>query len=236
MTADNLSANLSRNGGLRRALNNGLTASAGDQSDLLFRPSRIQSRRHAARSSSVLGIIPAGASQPGTPETPIARATIADIRVWLEQQLRASEHESFFRQFAATGVAGAEAREEQPAAPRSAMRVAGPAKAVLAIFDRWHIDDQVGASILGEDDPSFVALLRVGRAVLRSRDARDRAGLFIRLYEGVYSLFANSETERRWLHQEQPRLDGRSVHSLLAEGSFLNLARAQAFVDLVNGR
>jgi hypothetical protein len=126
--------------------------------------------------------------------------------------------------------------EEQPIAPRPAARIAAPVKTVLAIFDRWKIDDKVGASILGEYAPRFIQSLRVGGTILRSRDAQDRAGLFIRLYEGVYSLFENSENERRWIRDAQPRLEGKSVLDLLADGSFLNLAKAQAFVDFLNGR
>ncbi len=139
-----------------------------------------------------------------------------------------------------TGLAARDAEAgvwgNQPTAPRSPARIAAPVKTALAIFDRWKIDDQVGASILGERSPEFVALLRVGRTVLRSRDAQDRAALFIRLYEGIYSLFSNSETERQWIRKAQPHLEGGSILDLLTEGSFLNLARAQAFVDFLNGR
>jgi hypothetical protein len=107
---------------------------------------------------------------------------------------------------------------------------------VLAIFSRWSISDRDGAAILGEEREDFVEALRVGRASLRSRDAKDRVQLFLRLYEGVFTLFENSEAERRWINEPQPALQNESIFSLLAEGSFLNLARAQAFVDSINGR
>jgi hypothetical protein len=114
--------------------------------------------------------------------------------------------------------------------------VAAPVKAVLAILRRWTIGDDVGAQILGTDEPGYVADLRSGAAGLKTRDMRDRARLLLDIYEGVFALLKNSEAEQVWIKVPRQDLDGKSVLDLMMEGSLRNLIRAQAFVDYVNGR
>jgi hypothetical protein len=114
--------------------------------------------------------------------------------------------------------------------------VTAPVKAVLSILRRWTIGDDVGAQILGTDEPGYVADLRSGAASLKTRDMRDRARLLLDIYEGVFALLRNSEAEQVWIKIPRQDLDGQSVLDLMIEGSLRNLIRAQAFVDYVNGR
>ena len=109
-------------------------------------------------------------------------------------------------------------------------------KAALAVFSRWGLTNAEGAAVLGEQGEEFLHDLRAGSVVLRSRDSHDKVTTLIRLYEGVFGLFGNPEVERRWIREPQSELQGESVFSLITEGSFVNLLRAQAYVDFVNGR
>jgi hypothetical protein len=115
-------------------------------------------------------------------------------------------------------------------------RVTGPVKAALAIFERWRIDEQQAATILGSEDPLLVTRLRTGAQLLRSRDAQDRARMLIDIYEGVFALFENAKAEQGWIRAPQPNFSGQSILGTMAEGSFLSLLRVKRFIDHVNGR
>jgi hypothetical protein len=162
----------------------------------------------------------------------------SDIRLLLGSRGDNRSHEAARRPRSNVVNAQEQAVFTQVPAAGNAVRtnVTAPVKAVLAILRRWTIGDDVGAQILGTDEPGYVADLRSGAASLKTRDMRDRARLLLDIYEGVFALLRNSQAEQVWIKIPRQDLDGQSVLDLMIEGSLRNLIRAQAFVDYVNGR
>jgi hypothetical protein len=126
----------------------------------------------------------------------------------------------------AGGSAGGELKAVIPA----------PIRALLAVFRRWDIPDELGAMMLGTDDPGSVAKLRFGVSSLRTRDELDRVRLVIDIYEGVFALLRDPNSEQTWIRTPRSDFDGHSLLEMMTEGSQRNLIRALAFVDYVNGR
>jgi hypothetical protein len=107
--------------------------------------------------------------------------------------------------------------------------------ALIRILDRWNIDDKSAAKILGYDTPEAVVDLRSGAAGLRLRDTKDRARLFLAIYEGVFSLYKNPESEGQFVRKPLPDLGERTLLGVMTEGSMANLMLAKEFVDYLNG-
>jgi hypothetical protein len=107
--------------------------------------------------------------------------------------------------------------------------------ALIRILDRWNIDDKSAAKILGYDTPEVVVDLRSGVAGLRLRDTKDRARLFLTIYEGVFSLYKNPESEGQFVRKPLPDLGERTLLGVMTEGSMSNLMLAKEFVDYLNG-
>jgi hypothetical protein len=112
----------------------------------------------------------------------------------------------------------------------------GPVRAVLGVFSRWNISDELGCVILGSTDPKFLSELASGRERLDTRDRKDRARLLLDIYEGVYTLLRDPVAEREWITLPRGDFEQHSLLDLMTEGSQRNLMRALAFVEYVNGR
>jgi hypothetical protein len=111
-----------------------------------------------------------------------------------------------------------------------------PVRALLAVFQRWDIPDQLAAVMLGAADADIVTRLRSSASSLRTRDELDRMRLIINIYEGVFSLLRDPNSEKAWIRMPRSDFDGLSLLDLMTEGSQRNLIRVLAFVDYVNGR
>jgi hypothetical protein len=114
--------------------------------------------------------------------------------------------------------------------------VSGSVRAVLAVLRRWDISNELAARILGGVEADHVARLRSGLSGLRTRDDFDRARLLLDIYEGIFSIFRDPESERSSIRAPRMDLGGRSLLDMMSECSQRNLMRAQAFVDYLNGR
>jgi DNA-binding protein HU-beta len=125
---------------------------------------------------------------------------------------------------------------DNPATEASLPVDTGIAKTFLAVLARWNIPERLASTILGSDREGFIAELAAGDAVLGSRDMRDRARLFLDIYEGVFGLLGDKQPEREWIRAPREDFAGQSLLDLLAEGSQRNLIRALAFIDYINGR
>lgn len=112
----------------------------------------------------------------------------------------------------------------------------GPVRALLAVFQRWDISDELAARVLGASGSEYIANLRSGVGALKTRDEWDRARLLIDIYEGVFSLLQDPDSEKAWIRIPRADFNGQSVLEMMTEGSQRNLIRVQAFVDYVNGR
>jgi hypothetical protein len=115
-------------------------------------------------------------------------------------------------------------------------RVTGPVQGLFAIFDRWQINDQKAAILLGLQSTANLADLKAGTAGLGTRDLQDRARLIMNIYEGVHSLVRELDAERSWINGSMPGLGGRSLLEVMKQGSIVDLMTAKAFVDYANGR
>jgi hypothetical protein len=115
-------------------------------------------------------------------------------------------------------------------------RVTGPVQGLFAIFDRWQINDQKAAILLGLQSTANLADLKAGTAGLGTRDLQDRARLIMNIYEGVHSLVRELDAERSWINGSMPGLGGRSLLEVMKQGSIVDLMTAKAFVDHANSR
>jgi hypothetical protein len=129
-----------------------------------------------------------------------------------------------------------ERREESLRAPTFRGRITGPARGLLAIFDRWQIGDRDAALLLGSPAVSFVNDLRVGTVGLSTRDMQDRARLLMKIYEGVHSLLRGADEERSWINSRLPSLDNQTLLDIMRRGSISDLLLVKAYVDHANGR
>lgn len=135
-----------------------------------------------------------------------------------------------------TARARLRAVDSEPAAPQFQMRVSGPAKSILALFDRWDISDSDAAVLLGKDAPSFLAELRRGTFPLTERDTKDRVKLLIQIYEATHSLMRDVDAERNWVRSPLPALERKSVLGIMLQGSILDLLHVLGFLNRANGR
>ncbi len=115
-------------------------------------------------------------------------------------------------------------------------RIAGPARHLLATFDRWQIGDRDAAIFLGAQSVSFVNDLRAGTTGLNSRDMQDRARLLLKIYEGVHSLLKVPDAEFSWINSNLPALNNRTLLDIMRGGSLSDLMLVKAYVDHANGR
>ena len=115
-------------------------------------------------------------------------------------------------------------------------RLSGPVRTLLSIFDRWEIETNVAAILLGFRSGDLIKDLRVGTIGLDTRDTKDRARTLIKIYEGVNSLLQNAEAERSWIRAPLERMNHRSLLDVMREGSMADLLYAKSFVDYLNGR
>jgi hypothetical protein len=115
-------------------------------------------------------------------------------------------------------------------------RVDATYEGLFAIFDRWQINDQKAAILLGLQSTANLADLKAGTAGLGTRDLQDRARLIMNIYEGVHSLVRELDAERSWINGSMPGLGGRSLLEVMKQGSIVDLMTAKAFVDYANGR
>jgi hypothetical protein len=115
-------------------------------------------------------------------------------------------------------------------------KVTGHVHVLLSIFDRWQIADKEAVVFLGSDNVEFVNDLRKGSIGLGNRDAKDRARIIMRIYEGVHSLMRSADAERSWIRAPLPALNGRTVLDIMRDGSMSDLIYINQFVDYVNGR
>jgi hypothetical protein len=115
-------------------------------------------------------------------------------------------------------------------------KVTGAVRTLLSIFDRWQIDENDAALFLGSGAASFVKDLRAGTAGLTARDTKDRAGLLVKVYEGVHSLMHDEEAERSWIRAPLGALGDRSILDIMRGGSLFDLMYVNKYIDHVNGR
>jgi hypothetical protein len=102
-----------------------------------------------------------------------------------------------------------------------AKTTSAPLEAALRVFHRWLISDTEQAHILGYAVPF------AGQHGGMTLDLGNRSALVLDIYESVYTLLKDAGAERAWIRT--PRAD-------LEDHSVLDLIRAQAYVDDVNGR
>jgi hypothetical protein len=121
-------------------------------------------------------------------------------------------------------------------APTFRSRISGPVRVLLALFERWEIDDGIAAVLLGASTASFITDLRNGTTTLNSRDMQDRAKLIVAIYEGVHSLLQQKNDERQWINSSLQELNNHSVLELMQRGSISDFLFVQSFVDHANGR
>ncbi len=107
---------------------------------------------------------------------------------------------------------------------------------VLRIAERWALSDHELGMILGGTNGALPKKLRAGITGFDSRDRQDRARLLMEVYEGVFTLFEAPEREQTFLKTPREKLDGKSLHDLMVEGSMLNLIKARDFLHFFNGR
>jgi hypothetical protein len=115
-------------------------------------------------------------------------------------------------------------------------KVTGAVRTLLSIFDRWQIDENDAALFLGSGAANFVKDLRAGTAGLTARDTKDRAGLLVKIYEGVHSLMHDEEAERSWIRAPLGALGDRSILDIMRGGSLFDLMYVNKYIDHVNGR
>jgi Protein of unknown function (DUF2384) len=115
-------------------------------------------------------------------------------------------------------------------------KVTGAVRTLLSIFDRWQIDENDAALFLGSGAANFVKDLRAGTAGLTARDAKDRAGLLVKIYEGVHSLMHDEKAERSWIRAPLGALGDRSILDIMRGGSLFDLMYVNKYIDHVNGR
>ena len=95
--------------------------------------------------------------------------------------------------------------------PRTDVIAPVPLKACQRVFERWGIP----AIALGTSQ---------------------QAALILDIYEGVYALMRNPNSERAWIGISRADLGNRSLLALISGGSLDELILARDFVDFANGR
>jgi hypothetical protein len=115
-------------------------------------------------------------------------------------------------------------------------RITAPVQTLLALINRWQLDNQDAAKLLGASDAQFVIDLRVGTVGLSTKDMQDRVRLLLRIYEGVHSLLRQPEAERSWINVPIPALGNQAILETMLRGSMADLACVRAFVEHANGR
>ena len=114
--------------------------------------------------------------------------------------------------------------------------IPAPVKFLKKLMEIWAIDEQEVARLLGLEDEQALSQLASGAATLSTRDMKDRVRHLLRMREALHTLFRDIDSEREWLREPRPELNGHSPLALLLEGSMENFLVVSQFVQWMAGR
>ena len=117
-----------------------------------------------------------------------------------------------------------------------ARTLAAPVKFAAKLMEVWALDGKELSKLIGFEGEDGLRDLMSGARKLDTRDAKDRVWHLMRIREALHSLFRDTETEREWLREPRPELQGKSPLALLSEGSMENLLVVSQFVQWMVGR
>lgn len=114
----------------------------------------------------------------------------------------------------------------------SAESPSAPARFASAIIDRWGLDERESCRLLGLDESEVLRLRQaLGGQAPSGRDFKERMRAIWRIFSTLESLFRDTETEKRFLRQQNDELDGKAPIDLIRGGSIEELLILRDFLD-----
>lgn len=114
------------------------------------------------------------------------------------------------------------------------------ARAVTALFEKWHLDDDEQLTLLGLDRTSRNALpqYRSGeRALPNNPDMPERVGHLLRIHGGLRLLFPEDEAIRfGWVKMRNRALAGRTALDVMLSEGLVGITRVARLVDAHRSR
>ena len=114
------------------------------------------------------------------------------------------------------------------------------AKALIALFDQWELDNNTRLNLLGlsENSRALLTKYRQGQQGLStSRDALDRAGWLLAIHKGLRLLFPyNDDLRHSWVTRRNTAFDNHTPLEVMIERGIIGLANVSRYLDFQRGR
>ena len=110
-------------------------------------------------------------------------------------------------------------------------RVTGPVQVLTTIAEAWGVSRDELATLLAYTSRTEAEDLVAGRMSLRNPDREDRLRIMFHIYAILSSIFADRETQRRWLRAPNPLLKDKSPLEVMLAERIPGMTKVSNLVD-----
>jgi uncharacterized protein (DUF2384 family) len=109
------------------------------------------------------------------------------------------------------------------------------ARAVVKLFEKWKLSDDVAREMLGGLAVRTYARWKAGDMGRINRDLATRLSLVMGIHKELRCLFSGPERGYAWIGRPNDAFGGRSPLEVMAQGDIFSLARVLAYLDAERG-
>ncbi|WGF87217.1 MbcA/ParS/Xre antitoxin family protein [Marinivivus vitaminiproducens] len=109
------------------------------------------------------------------------------------------------------------------------------ARAVLALFRRWNLNDAEACVLLGDMAPRTFARWKTGAIGRIGRDLKARLSNLLGIHKALRIVFVDSERGYGWVRRPNAAFGGRPALEVMLDGDLTDLMRVRRYLDSERG-